>query len=123
MKRIKTLLLIAIFAFAILGGWKAGSCELANIELQEDMLDLASQVGSYSRFATEPRSDDDYREAVVRDALSHDIRLKGSQVTVRHTDSGNTSKVYLAADYTETVTVAGYSFDLHFTPTSDKKLF
>ena len=75
MKRIKTLLVIAVLAFAILGGWKAGSCELANIELQEDMLDLASQAGSYSRFATGPRSDDDYREAVVRDALNHDIQF------------------------------------------------
>ena len=123
MKRIKTLLLIAVVAFAVLGGWRAGSCELAYLELQEDMLNLSSQVGSYSKYATAPRSDEEYREAVVRDAREHDIQLKGSQVTVRHPDSGPTSKVYLAADYTEAVTVAGYSFTMHFTPNSQRNLF
>lgn len=122
MKRIKNLLLIAVLAFAVLGGWRAGSCELADLELQEDMLDLATQTGSY-RYATGPRSDEDYREAVIRDAREHDIQLEPSQVTVRRTGSGTTSRMYLAADYTEPVTLAGHSFTLHFTPTSEKKLF
>ncbi|HVP43387.1 MAG TPA: hypothetical protein VMS96_08130 [Terriglobales bacterium] len=125
MKRIKTLVVVAVLAFAALAGWKVGTCELANMELQEDMLNLASGVGgSYAKYNS-PHTDEDFREAVIRDAREHDIRLQPSQVTVRHTGSGSgqDSTLYLAADYRVPVDVLGYSFVMHFTPTSEKRLF
>ncbi len=123
MKRIKTLLIISVLALAALAGWKVGACELANVELQEDMLDLATGVGGYSKYATAPRSDDDFRDAVIRDAREHDIQLQPSQVTVRRTGSGQNAPLYLAADYQVPVDVLGYAFVLHFNPSSEQKVF
>lgn len=122
MKRVKTLLILAVLAFGVAAGWQAGSSELANAELQEDMTDLASQVGAYSNYAVQ-RSDDDFREAVIRKAEDHDIQLRPSQVTVTRTGSGMTSKIYLAADYNVPVQVLSYSYVLHFTPNSRDKRF
>ena len=51
-------------------------------------------------------------------ALAHDASDKS---TVRRTDSGETSSLYLAADYTAPVNLAFFSFNLHFTPSSDGK--
>lgn len=121
MKRMKNLLVIVFLAVAVLAGWKTGSCELANMELQEDMLDLSSQNGGYSKYPT-VRSEQDFRDAVIRKAQDHDIQLEPSEVTVRRADSG--SNMYLAADYTVPVDVLGYSFTLHFTPNStSRKVF
>ncbi len=122
MKRIKNLLIIAVLAFAVVAGWDAGSCELAKMELQQDMLDLSKGVNSYSNYSA-PLSDDGLREAVIRKAREHDIRLEPSEVTVRRSGDGAATRVYLAADYTVPVTVLGYSYVLHFTPSSDKRLF
>lgn len=122
MKRIKTLALLAVLAFAGLGGWKVGLCEFDNMQLQADMLDLASGVGSYSSYST-PRSDEDFRQAVIRKALEHDIQLQPAQVMVRRSTSGTTSTMYLAATYTEPVNLPYYSFELHFHPTSEKRVF
>ncbi len=122
MKRIKTLAVLAVLAFAVLAGWDAGSCELAKMELQQDMLDLSKGVNSYSNTSV-PLDDEGYRQAVIRKAQDHDIRLDPSEVTVRRSGNGPTSTIYLAADYTVPVDVLGYSFVLHFTPTSEKKLF
>lgn len=119
MKRIKSMMVIAALALAALAGWQAGSSEVANMELQEDMHDLASQVTTYNKYSV-ARSDDDYREAVIRRAENYDIQLKPSQVTVQHRGDG---LMYLAADYRVPVTLPGYSFVLHFTPSSAKKVF
>ncbi len=122
MKRIKKLLVLAALGFAVVAGWDAGSNELAKMELQQDMLDLSKGINSYSNYSV-PLSDDGLREAVIRKAQDHDIRLRPSEVTVRRSGDGAATRVYLAADYTVPVDVLGYSFDLHFTPTSEKKLF
>ncbi len=122
MKRIKKLLVLAVLAFAVLAGWDAGSCELAKMELQQDMLDLSKGVNNYSNYSA-PLDDQGLRDAVIRKAQEHDIRLDPSEVTVRRSGEGSSTRVYLAADYTVPVDVLGYSFQLHFTPTSDKRLF
>ncbi len=122
MRRIKRLLVLAVLGFALVAGWDAGSCELAKMELQQDMLDLSKGVNSYSNYSA-PLSDEGLREAVIRKAHEHDIRLQPSEVTVRRNGDGSSARVYLAADYTVPVDVLGYSFQLHFTPTSDRRLF
>ena len=119
-KRIKTLMILAVLSFVGLGGWKAGLWEFDNMQLQADMLDLASGVSSYSSYSL-PRSDEDFRQAVIRKALEHDIQLQPAQVTVRRTTNGNNQIMFLAATYSEPVNLPYYSFELHFHPTSEKK--
>ena len=46
MGKVKLILGLAVLALAGVAGWRIASCELANIELREDMRDLAAQVGS-----------------------------------------------------------------------------
>ncbi len=122
MRRIKIIMLTAALAFAILAGWRLGSAELANIELQEDMHDLASQSHNYIRYIP-VRSDDDFRDEVIRKAREHDITLEPSQVTVQRAGSGVTATVYLAADYTLPVSLPWFSFSLHFKPSSATDAF
>ena len=116
MKRIKTALAVAVLAFAVLAGWRVGSSEMANLELQEDLNDMASQKSF--RFGNTPsKSEDELREAVIRKAGEYDIHLAPEQVTVR------TSPTYLAADYSVPVNLPRLSFTLHFTPSSEKASF
>ena len=122
MRKVNIFIGIAVFVGMVVVGWQIGSCELANIELQDDMQDLASQAGARIGFV-EPRSDEDLRRAVMRKAKEHDIELDPGQVRVQRTASVDMSTVYLAADYTVLVRLPGGSFTLHFTPSTGKKMF
>ncbi len=119
MRRIKMVVVTAIFVLAMVGGWRVGADEVANLELQEDLHDLATQSANTVRY-TPPRSDDEYRDAVIRKAKEHGIQLQPNQVTVQRTTSGGTPAVYLGADYEVPVDLAGWSFSMHFTPSSTK---
>lgn len=122
MRRIKIILLTALLALAVVMIWQVGSSEVANALLQGDMHDLASQVGVAATYSS-PRSDEDFRAAVIRKAKDHGIDLKPEQVTVQRPDSGGNTPMYLAADYSVSVNLPYYSFVLHFTPSSDKQAF
>src|SRR5690349_9631640 len=43
MRKIKAILIIAVLGFAALAGWRVGYSEVANLELQEDLHDMANQ--------------------------------------------------------------------------------
>ena len=119
MRQIKIIAITGVLAFAVMVGWKIGSCEVANFQLQEEMHDLASQAGTHIGYIP-PRSDDEFRDAVVRKAKEHGIELEPDQVTVQRTGSGTDSTMYLAADYRASVNLSWFSFTLHFTPSSTK---
>jgi hypothetical protein len=111
---------IAVLVLMVLVGWQVGSWELSNMNLQEEMQDLASQAGTHVGFVP-PSSDEEVSRAIIRRAKEHGIELNPTQVTVRRTNPGEkTSTLYLAADYTVPVNLAFFSFKLHFAPSSDK---
>ena len=116
MGKAKIILGLAVLGLAVFAGWQIVSCELANLELQSDLRDLAAQIGTRIGLDA-PSADEDLRGAVIRKAQEHDIQLASEQVTVQHTDSG----IYLAVDYKARVNLLGYSFTLHFTPSSTKR--
>lgn len=122
MRRIKIIVVIAVLVLAVVAGWQIGSCELANIQLQEDLRDLASPAVTRYGYPS-ARSDDDFRDAVIHKAKEHDIKLQPNQVTVERRGSGIDSTVYLAAEYSVPVNLRWYSFTLHFTPSSTKRAF
>lgn len=121
MRKLAIILGLAATAWGIAAGYQVGADELANIQLQDDMQDLASQLGTRVGLSG-MRSDEELRNAVIVMAQKHGIELKPGQVTVEHVGSGYTSTIYLAADYTTVVDVPGLSFTLHFRPATDKKL-
>ena len=97
MRRIKFVLIAALVAFVAVAGWQVGSYEVHNIQFQEELHDMASQLGTRIGFNA-PRSDDDYRALVVGKAKEHGIDLKTQQVIVQRTENGDdTAKVFLAA--------------------------
>lgn len=120
MQRIKIILGIAAFILLIASAWQFGSWEVANMNLQEEMRDMASQAGSHIGFIA-PSSDQELTRSVVLKAKDHGIDLLPDQITVRRTNSGEKSTLYLAADYTVPVNLLLFSFTLHFIPTSEKK--
>jgi ABC-type sugar transport system substrate-binding protein len=120
MNRVKIFLVLAILALAAIVGWQVAACELANIELRDDMKDLASQLAGRIGF-TPPSSDEDFRQAVIKHALKYGIQLGPKQVTVVRTGTGVAAEIYLAADYTAAIHLPGFNFNLHFTPSAGKK--
>ncbi len=121
MRLIRNVTVTAVFILAAFATWRVGSGGVANLQLQEDMHDLASQSANPIRY-TPLRSDDEFRDAVVRKAREHGIELAPSQVVVQHTSSA-TAGVYLAADYRVPVNLPWFSLTLHFTPSSAKNTF
>src|SRR5215813_5702767 len=98
-------------------GWQIGACEIANLELKDDLADIAAQVGM--KIGLDPiREDAELRAMVVRRAEDYDISLKPEQVTVERRGAGDREVVCLSVDYRARVHLLAYSLTLHFTPSS-----
>ena len=113
----------AIIGFlAIIGlvyaGYQIIPPELTNYSFQDDLRQVAMTGG-----ASPNKSDEDIRTMVLSKARDHQIALTGNQVTVQRINTPGLSAVYVAADYSVAVDLPGYSFNLHFTPSSENKGF
>jgi hypothetical protein len=118
MSKFKLIFALAASLLVLVMGWQVGACELANTELQDDLVDLAAQPGIPMGLDA-ARNDDELRNAVIRKAGQYGIQLTPEQVTVRQTLGGH--DLYLAADYEAHVGLLGLDFSLHFTPSSAGK--
>jgi len=107
---------IAVVVAMVVVSWEILEPEITNIVFQDELHDLAAQAGARIGLSG-PTSDEEIRNAVIRNALRHDISLDPRQVTVRR-GTQDAPALYLAVDYTVPVNLPGYSFSLHFTPTS-----
>ena len=107
---------IALVVAVVMVGWEILEPEITNIVFQDELHDIAAQAGTRIGLLA-PTSDDEIRNVVIRNALRHDIALDPRQVTVRR-GTQDAPALYLAVDYTVPVKLPGYSFTLHFTPTS-----
>ena len=117
MKTIKIIIGLAVFAIVMSTGWQLAACELANYELRDDLRDVAVMGGS--RFGLLAQSsDDDLRDAVIRRAAQHDMRLAPEQILVRRTGSTENPQVFLAARYRARVVMPGFSLVFHLKATS-----
>jgi hypothetical protein len=89
---------------------------MANFSFQDDLRQVAMMAG-----ANPTRTDDDVRNDVLRKAKEHDLPIEPKQVTVQRILTPGLMAVYVAADYSVTINLPGYSFDMHFNPTSGNK--
>ena len=117
MGKAKLILGLGVLAMAVVAGWPIASCELANLELRGDLRDIAAQNAARIGMAP-PSTDEDLRNTVVRAAKEHEIQLDPEQVILQRTGTAEAPFLYLAADYNVRVKLPGYSFTLHFTPSS-----
>ncbi len=106
-----------MLALLVSTGWQLAGCELANLELREDLKDIGSLVGTRIGM-TDVRSDEYLRQAVIRKAAEHNIVLVPEQVTVERVGTSEAPVIYITADYTARVDLAGKTVLLHFTPTN-----
>jgi len=109
--------ILAIVA-VVYAGFQIIPPELSNYSFQDDLKSIA-MVGSSNLH----QSDQELIDAVMKKALEHDIHLTPEQVTVQRIGSPGSLAVYVAAEYSVPVDFPGYSFTLHFTPSSGNKGF
>jgi hypothetical protein len=119
MRKILMIAGLAVLIVAAIAAWQIGSCYLANVELQDDMRDIAAQTGTRIGLA-QVNSDDDLRNIVIRKAQQHDIKLRPDQIRVDRSGSGETATVHLRADYKIQLNAPGWAYTLHFTPSSGR---
>lgn len=117
MRKAAVILGLAVLLLPAFAAWQITGCYVANSELQSDMKDFAVQsparIGLAS-FSTE----EDLRNAVVASAKEHGIQLAPEQVTVQRTLTPEMLTISLAANYEARVNLLGFSFTIHFTPSS-----
>jgi hypothetical protein len=70
MRNLKILFGLALLALALIVGWQIGAAVLANVELHDDMQDLASQLSLHVGLDASI-SDDQFRAAAVNKATRY----------------------------------------------------
>jgi hypothetical protein len=105
-------------AAVVVGLFQVAPPMLANYSFADDLKTVALMDS-----ANLQKTDDDVRNDVVRKAKEHDLPIDPKQITVQRLNTPGLSAVYVAADYSVTVNLPGYSFDMHFDPNSGNKGF
>jgi hypothetical protein len=114
-KAIVGFLAIIVVVYA---GFQVIPPELTNYEFQDDLRTVALLGGSNPH-----QTDQDLIDAVLKKAQEREISLTPEQVTVQRIGTPGAPAVYVAVDYSVPVNFPGYSFTLHFTPSSGNKAF
>ena len=115
---IKAIIGFLAIAAVVVGIFQVAPPMLANYSFSDD-LKTVSMMDS----ANLQKTDEDVRNDVLRRAKEHDLPIDAKQITVQRINTPGISAVYVAADYTVTINLPGYSFDMHFNPTSGNKGF
>ena len=118
MGTIKAIVGILAIVGCIYAGFQVIPPELGNYAFQDDLKNIAMVSG-----ANPHQSDQDVVEAVMKKAREHDIALTPDHVTLQHIGTPGAPAIYVAADYNVPVSLPGYSFTMHFTPSSGNKGF
>jgi hypothetical protein len=116
MSTVKALVGLLVIGFAIYAGFQIIPVELSNYSFQSDLQDIAMMAS-----ANPHQPDQATTDSVIRKAQEHNISLTPDQVTVQHIGTPGALAIYVGADYSVPVNLPGYSFNLHFTPSSGNK--
>lgn len=118
MGSIKLLLgFLAIVGVAV-AGFQIAPPLLTNYSFQDDLQNVAMVEGANTQ-----KTNEDIRTDVLRKAKEHELQLEPKQVTVQDISTPGLKSVYITVDYSVPVNLPGYSFDMHFTPTSGNRGF
>lgn len=90
--------------------------ELTNYSFQDDLRNIAMTGG-----ANPHTTDQQLLDEVMKKAQEHQITLTPEQITVQRIGTPGVLAVYVAANYSVPVELPGYSFTLHFTPSSGNR--
>jgi len=116
MGTIKALFGFLAIVFVVVACFEVAPPMMANYSFQDDLRNVALMDG-----ANFQKTDDDVRNDVMRKAKDQNLPITPKQIIVQRINTPGMSALYVAADYTVPVSVPGYSFDMHFTPSSGNK--
>ena len=108
---------LAIIA-CVYAGFQIIPPELTNYSFTDDLRNIAMVGGSNPH-----QTDQDLVDAVMKKAKEHEIPLAPEQIKVQRIGTPGAPAVYVAVEYSVPVTLPGYSFTLHFNPSSGNKGF
>jgi hypothetical protein len=115
MATLKLVLGVAVFLALGLVGVKVIPPYFANYEL-EDTIKTEALQATYSS-----RSEEDIRDAIIKQARNYDIALTPKQVHVSRMGGFGTGSLTIEADYIVPVELPGYSTTIEFHPSSKNK--
>ena len=112
----KAVLVFAAVILVVIALFQVAPPIMANFSFQDDLRQVAMMAG-----ANPNRTDDEVCNDVLRKAKEHALPIDANQVKVERILTPGLMAVYVAADYTVPINLPGYSFDMHFNPTSGNK--
>jgi hypothetical protein len=115
MATLKLIFGVAVFAALVLVGIKIIPVYFSNYEF-EDAIKTEALQATYST-----RTEDDIREAIIKQARNYDIALTPKQVHVSRLGGFGNGSLTIEAEYSVPVELPGYSTTLDFHPTSKNK--
>jgi len=118
MGTVKALIGFLAIIGVVYAGFQIIPPELTNYSFTDDLHNIAMVGGGNPH-----QTDQDLIDAVMKKAQEHDIPLTPEHITVQRIGTPGAPAVYVAADYSVPVSLPGYSFVLHFTPSSGNKGF
>jgi hypothetical protein len=118
MGTVKAVIGILVIVGCIYAGFQVIPPELGNYAFQDDLKNIAMVGG-----ANPHQSEAEIVDAVMRKAREHGIPLTPEHVTVQRIGTPGISGIFVTAEYCVPVDLPGYSFTLHFNPSSGNKGF
>jgi hypothetical protein len=116
MATIKALSGFLAILFVVVACFEVAPPMMANYSFADDLRNVALMDGGNFQ-----KTDEDVRNDVMRKVKEHDLPIDPKQVTVQRINTPGLSAIYVAADYSVTVSLPFYSFDMHFNPNSGNK--
>ena len=116
MGTIKALTGFLAILFVVLGCFEVAPPMMANYSFADDLRNVALMDGGNFQ-----KTDEDVRTDVMRKVKDENLPIEPKQVTVQRINTPGMSALYIAADYSVTVNLPFYSFDMHFNPNSGNK--
>ena len=102
--------------FVVVACFEVAPPMMANYSFADDLRNVAlMDSGNFQK------TEEDVRNDVMRRVKEQNLPIEPKQVTVQRINTPGMSAVYVAADYSVTVNLPGYSFDMHFNPNSGNK--
>jgi hypothetical protein len=116
MGTIKALTGFLAILFVVVGCFEVAPPMMANYSFTDDLKNVSLMDSGNLQ-----KTDEDVRNDVMRKVKEQNLPIEPKQVTVQRINTPGMSALYVAADYSVTISLPFYSFEMHFNPNSGNK--
>jgi len=117
MGTIKAVVGFLVIVGVVYAAFQIAPVEMSNYSFQDDLRNIALVGGANAH-----ETDQQLLDEVMKKAQERGITLTAEQVTIQRIGTPGAPAVYVGAEYSVPVNLPGYSFVLHFTPSSGNKV-